>query len=88
MALFGIQETHLTSVKTQARYCSCCNKNNTILLNIFKKQLYLFGLPIFPVGKTGNAFCQTCKATLEEEEMSEFIRHEYFLLKNESRGPS
>jgi len=88
MTLFGILETHLTSVKTRARYCSSCKKNNTITLNIFKRQMHLFGIPLFPFGKTGNAFCQNCKTTLEEEQMSEFIRHEYLLLKNESKGPS
>jgi len=50
--------------------------------------MYLFGIPLFPLGKSGNAFCQSCKTTLEEEEMSEFIRHEYLILKNESKGPS
>lgn len=50
--------------------------------------MYLFGIPLFPIGKSGNAFCQNCKTTLEEEEMSEFIRHEYLILKNESNRPS
>lgn len=88
MALFGIKSTHLRSLKTEARYCSCCNKNDTIILNVFKKQIYIFGIPLFPFGKTGNAFCQNCKNTIEEEEMSEFIQHEYLILKNQSKGPS
>lgn len=88
MAKFGIQTTHLKSQKTKARYCSCCKKNDTIILNIFKKQMYVFGIPLFHVGKSGNAFCQNCKNTVEEEEMSEFIQHEYLILKNESKGPS
>lgn len=88
MALFGIHSKHLTSAKTQDRYCSCCKKNGTIVLNIMKKQMYLFGIPFFPVGTTGNAFCQNCKNTLEEEAMSEFIQHEYFILKKNSKGSS
>ncbi|MFK7812069.1 MAG: hypothetical protein AB8B59_06215 [Maribacter sp.] len=88
MALIGIQSTNLKSVKTKARYCSGCSKNDTIILNIHRKQVCIFGIPLFPIGKTGNAFCQNCKTTLEEENMPEFIRHEYLILKNESKGPS
>jgi len=88
MALFRTKSVHLTSIKTPDRYCSDCQKYDTIVVNVFRKQLFLFGIPILPVGKTGNAFCQNCKKTVEEKDMSELILHDYLLIKNETKGPT
>ncbi len=88
MRLFGTKSTHLTSVKAQDRYCLGCDNYDNIVLNVFQKQIHLFGIPIFPMGKIGNAFCQNCKKELEEEAMPELIKHQYLLVKNEVKGPS
>lgn len=88
MVSFGTKSTHLASAKAHDRYCVGCQKYDTIVLNVFRKQIHLFGFPILPLSKTGNAFCQNCKKVWEEEEMSEFVQHEYLILKNEIKGPS
>jgi len=88
MTLLGTKSTHLKSVKAHDRYCVGCENYDTIVLNVFQKQIHLFGIPVFPTKKTGNAFCQKCKNTLEEEAMPELIKQQYLLVKNESRRPS
>lgn len=86
MVFFGTKSTHLTSVKAHDRYCSGCDDYDTIVLNVFRKQIHLFGIPIIPVGKTGNAFCQKCKKALGEEAMPEPVKHLYLMVKNETKG--
>jgi len=88
MTFFGTKSTHLTSVKAHNRYCITCDNYDTIVLNVFQKQIHLFGIPIFHTKKTGNAFCQKCKNMLEEEAMPEMIKHQYLLVKNQSKRPS
>lgn len=88
MILIGTKSTHLTSVKASNRYCAACQKYETLILNVFRIQIHLFGIPIFPIAKTGNAFCQDCKKVLHEEAMSELILHDYLLIKNNTKGPT
>lgn len=45
------------------------------------------GITIFSIGKTGNAFCQKCKNTLEEEAMPELMKQQYLLVKIKSKRP-
>lgn len=88
MVLLGTKSTHLASVKAPDRYCIGCEKYDTLVLNVFSKQIHLCGIPILPVHKTGNAFCQYCKKVVEEEQMSELIQHEYQIVKNDIKRTS
>lgn len=67
-------------------HCPNC-KHNTIQINVFQKYAHMFGIPLFPTGKTGMSQCNFCKQVFKLQEMPLSIRLSYDNLKARSKTP-
>lgn len=77
------------SLKTETveEKCINCGGHNSIILYVVQKYVHFFGIPFLPAGKTGSSKCESCKQTLTEKQMPEFLLATYKKIKADSKTP-
>jgi ribosomal protein S27AE len=67
--------------------CPNCGTIHVMDMHVFQKYKAVLGLPVFPIDKTGVAFCTRCSQTLRRKEMPEAFLKTFNKIKNHTQIP-
>lgn len=87
MIFFGTGSANLDSVKTRSITCQHCKNQDTVYINIYRRHVHIFWIPIFPLGKSGSSYCTHCKEVLTPKHMPEALKMQYKNIKGNAEGP-
>ena len=80
MLIFGSRAVNLITLQSNNGICPSCGTVGSTVIGVYSKHVHIFWVPIFPIGKEGVSQCQHCKYTVNDDDMPEDIRREYFTL--------
>ncbi len=68
--LIGTKDSNIKNGFIRNEKCPKCQIENTLIFSIFRRYVYITLIPLFPVGKTVNIECTTCKNRFNYDDLS------------------
>lgn len=65
--------------------CPKCGASQQVQMYVLQRYAHIFWIPLFPIGKTGVAQCDTCKATYKKSQMDTGLKMAYSNMKSQVR---
>lgn len=88
MIVYGSKAVRLNSGMSKDSSCPNCGTQGSLKLSVFRKHAHIFWIPMFPIGKKGEAECQNCQSTFDSDAMPDEVKRDYNHLKDQSSsGP-
>jgi hypothetical protein len=87
MLIFGSRAANLITLQSNNAICPSCQTKGSIVISVYSRHVHIFWIPIFPIGKAGASQCQHCKLALNDDQMPEDIRKDYFTLSGTKKVP-
>ena len=67
--------------------CPNCQTVHTMDMHIFQKYASVFGIPFFPISKTGVALCTHCMKTLKRKQMPQQVLNSFKEVESQANVP-
>ena len=77
MIIPGWGKKDLDSYNPKNIICQNCKASGSIVINIYFWRLHFWGIPLFPIRKTGKSNCIECEQTLRPSKMPSNLKLEY-----------
>jgi len=84
MIIPGWKKIDLGSYNPKNISCQNCKTSGSLIINIYFWRLHFWGIPLFPIRKTGKSSCFKCNQSLRPTKMPSDIKLEYQNLKGRS----
>jgi len=84
MIIPGWGKIDLDSYTPKNISCRNCKTSGSLIINIYFWRLHFWGIPLFPIRKTGKSNCFKCDQSLKPKKMPSDLKIEYQNLKGKS----
>ncbi|MEO0898425.1 MAG: hypothetical protein AAFY71_18580 [Bacteroidota bacterium] len=87
MIIYGVNSRNLHHFNVAHTTCPVCQTKGAQQMNIMGKYFHVYGIPMFPVGRTGIAKCQNCGHEIQEKDFEEDLATTYEAVKKKPKRP-
>lgn len=87
MLIFGSRAVNLITLQSNNAICPGCGTKGSTVISVYSRHVHITWIPFFPIGKAGASQCQHCKLVLNDDQMPEDIRKDYFTLSRTKKIP-
>lgn len=74
MIIFGITKKALKTFSAVNYKCTTCDEYNSTLLHVYYRYFHVFWIPMFPLGKKGEADCEYCGAHTKSKKLNDKLK--------------
>jgi len=85
MLIFGSSNTCIWSENSKTSICPTCKTKGSLTVRVLSNHTHFYWVPLFPIGKTGEAVCYQCKAILKHKQLPDDLQKGFTILNKQLR---